>query len=222
MTDIARLIDHSCLRPDATRKDIEQLCEEAKEYNFYSVCVHPSYTKIAGECLSGSTIHIASVIGFPLGMSLSKVKIYEAIEAVLSGADELDIVINIGEAKSHGWDSVEKEITDIITATHGAVHKIIIEACYLTDNEKKSACRAVMNAGAQFIKTSTGFGPSGALIKDVKLIKSLTRGKVGIKAAGGIRTLQEVKEYMKAGATRIGSSSGVKIMKEAALKEKSR
>lgn len=214
MIDIPKLIDHSLLRPDATEADIMRLCDEARRYGFFAVCVHPYYTGMAKEALFKTHVKIAAVIGFPLGMTISNVKIYEAMQAVLNGADELDIVINTGLAKSGDWEAVKKEISDIITATPEATHKIIIETCYLTDDEKKKACEAAVAAGAEFIKTSTGFGPSGASIRDIHLIKALTKGKAGIKAAGGIKTLAQVKAFIEAGATRIGTSSGVAIMKE--------
>ena len=213
--NISRLIDHTLLRPDATEADILKLCEEAEKYAFFAVCVHPYYAAIAKEALFKSHVKIATVIGFPHGMTFCEVKTYEAIQAVLKGADELDIVINTGLAKSGSWEAVEKEISDVVTATPGVLHKIIIETCYLTDDEKKKACEAAIKAGAEYIKTSTGFGPSGAVIRDIELIKSLTKGKVGIKAAGGIKTLAEARAFIEAGATRIGTSSGVAIMKEA-------
>ncbi len=212
--DIAKLIDHSMLRPDVTEVDIIRLCEEAGEYGFYSVCVHPYFIKIARDVLFKTHVKTAAVIGFPMGMNLPEVKIYEAMESVMKGADELDIVMNSGMAKSNDWDGLEKEISDIVTATPGALHKVIIEACYLTDDEKKRACLAIMNAGAGFVKTSTGLGLSGAEVADIELIKSVTKGKVGIKAAGGIKTLKDVMSFVNAGATRIGTSSGVDIMKE--------
>jgi deoxyribose-phosphate aldolase len=214
--NIAKLIDHTLLRPDANTTEAVKHCKEAIEYGFFSVCINPSLIKVAYEILKNTKIRISTVIGFPMGSSLPWVKTYEAIEAVLSGADELDIVINIGSAKSNNWEAIEREISDIITATPDAVHKIIIETCYLSDVEKKNASIAVLNSGAEFIKTSTGFGPSGAVIKDIKLIKSITKGKIGIKAAGGIRTLKDVRAFVNAGATRIGTSSGVSIIKEAA------
>ncbi|MDH4029017.1 MAG: deoxyribose-phosphate aldolase, partial [Nitrospirota bacterium] len=189
-------------------------CEEAGEHGFHSICVHPFFVRTAGRALFRTHVKISAVVGFPFGMNQPEVKIYEAIGAVINGADELDIVMNIGLARSNDWAGVEKEIADIVTATRGAAHKIIIEACYLTDDEKIKACAAVMNAGAEFIKTSTGFGPSGALISDVELIRSVTKGRAGIKAAGNIRTLSDIKAFVKAGATRIGTSSGVEIMKE--------
>ena len=215
MTGISKLIDHSLLSPDATAADILRLCDEAGRYGFFAVCVHPYYTALAKEALGASRVKIAAVIGFPHGMSFTAVKIYEAMQAVLNGADELDIVINTGLAKSGDWEAVKKEISDIVTATPGALHKIIIETCYLTDDEKKMACDAAIEAGAEYIKTSTGFGPSGAVIRDIELIKAFTKGNAGRKAAGGIKTLAQVKACIEAGATRIGTSSGVAIMKEA-------
>jgi deoxyribose-phosphate aldolase len=212
--NIAKLIDHSLLRPDATEADVVSLCEEAKRYGFFSVCIHPFFVKKAKEILSETDIRVTTVTGFPLGMTLTQVKVYEAVESVLQGADELDMVINLGLAKANNWKAVEKEIRELITATPEVIHKIIIETCYLTDEEKKKASLAVINSGAEFIKTSTGFAPEGAKVKDVMLIKSVTDGKIGIKAAGGIRTLKDVKAFIEAGATRIGTSSGVNIMKE--------
>lgn len=214
LLNIAQFIDHTLLKPDATEKDIFNLCNEAKEYSFFSVCVHPHYIKLAKDALSGTSIKVSTVIGFPLGMTHTHVKIYESMESVLAGADELDIVINIGRAKAHDWDSVEREISDIVTAVPETIHKIIIETCYLSDDEKRRASMSAMNAGAAFIKTSTGFGPAGAAIDDVRLIRDVTGGTIGIKASGGIKILKDVMGLIEAGATRIGTSSGVGIMKE--------
>jgi len=212
--NMAKFIEHTLLRPDATETDILRLCNEAKRYGFFAVCVHPFFVKTVKALLLKSKIKISVVIGFPLGLTLAEVKVYESMQAVLNGADELDMVMNVGAAKSGNWKTVEKEISDVITATPDSIHKIIIETCYLTDDEKMNASLATMNAGAEFIKTSTGFGPAGALVKDVELIRSVTGGRIGIKAAGGIKTLQNVMEFINAGATRIGTSSGVSIMKE--------
>lgn len=214
MISIAKLIDHSLLRPDATGPQIIKLCEEAGKHGFYSVCIHPSHIKTAREALFKTHVKISAVIGFPLGMTLPQVKIYEAIESVIIGADELDIVINIGNIKSGAWNAVEREAADIVTATPDVVHKIIIETCYLTDDEKKRVCSIIMNSGAAYIKTSTGFGTAGATVKDVELIKSITKNKVSIKAAGGIKKLADVRALVNAGAVRIGTSSGVEIMRE--------
>ena len=212
--DIAKLIDHTLLKPDATEEDIRRLCNEAVKYGFFSVCIHPFYINTAKNLLSGTDIRVTTVIGFPLGMTTTRVKIFEAIEAHLTGADELDIVINIGEAKANNWHAVKKDISDIIAATPEAVHKIIIETCYFSEDEKIKASLAALGSGAEFIKTSTGFASAGALIRDVEIIKSVTKGKIGIKAAGGIRTLKDVLNFVKAGATRIGTTSGVNIIKE--------
>ena len=212
--NMAKLIEHTLLRPDATETDILRLCNEAERYGFFAVCVHPFFVKTVKPLLLKSKIKISTVIGFPLGLTLAEVKVYESMQAVLNGADELDIVMNIGAAKSGNWKTVEKEISDVITATPDSIHKIIIETCYLTDDEKMNASLSAMNAGAEFIKTSTGFGPAGAVVKDVELIRSVTGGRTGIKAAGGIKTLKNVMEFINAGATRIGTSSGVNIMKE--------
>jgi deoxyribose-phosphate aldolase len=219
--NIARLIDHTLLRPDATEEDIKKLCDEARRYGFFSVCVQPSFLMTAGEALAGTGIMLSTVIGFPLGTTLSRVKIYEAMEAVFEGADELDIVMNQGLARAGKWDDAGREISDIITATPDSVHKVIIETCYLTDNEKKRAALTVMDAGAEFVKTSTGFGPSGAKVRDVELIASATKGRIGIKASGGIRTLKNVLALINAGATRIGTSAGVSIVAEAQKRESS-
>ncbi|MEW6213825.1 MAG: deoxyribose-phosphate aldolase [Nitrospirota bacterium] len=212
--DIAGLIDHTLLRPDATYADIRKLCEEALQFGFYSVCVNPCFIKMAKELLKGSNVRVTTVIGFPLGMTLTEVKVYEAMNASLLGADELDIVINIGALKSGDWNTVRKETSDVIMATKGLIHKTIIEACYLNDNEKKRVVEIALDVGSEFIKTSTGFGPYGARIRDIRLIKSIVGEAAGIKAAGGIRTLRRVLDMLKAGATRIGTSTGTRIMKD--------
>jgi len=211
---IARSIDHTLLRADATYGDIANLCKEALDFGFHSVCINPSFVKRAKEFLKDSEVKVTTVIGFPLGADLTDVKVYEAMNAALLGADELDIVINIGALKSADWKTVRKDLTDVIMATTGLIHKAIIETCYLDEEEKKKAVMTVLDAGSEFIKTSTGFGPKGAQIEDVRLIKSLVGERAGIKASGGIRTLQQVFDFIKAGATRIGTSSGVGIMRE--------
>lgn len=212
--NIAKLIDHTLLKPDATETDIKKLCDEAKKYGFFSVCVHPSFIKTAVKMLLGTDVKLTTVIGFPLGMTLPQVKIYEALEATLKGANELDIVVNLGSVKANNWGAVKKEISDLITATPGVTHKIIIETYYLSDDEKTKASQTAMEAGAEFIKTSTGFAPAGAVVGDIAMIKTATKGKIGIKAAGGIRTLKDILNFIEAGATRIGTSSGVDIMEE--------
>jgi len=212
--NIAGLIDHSLLRADATVEDIKRLCDEAKRFGFCSVCVNPFFVPLAKDMLSGSGVKVTTVVGFPLGMTLTKVKVYEAIEAVLSGADEIDLVMNIGMAKSGWWDPVRRDISDVVSATKGAIHKVIIETCYLDREEKIRASEIVLASGAEFVKTSTGFGPGGATEDDVRLIKGVVKDGCGIKASGGIKTLSHVKGLLEAGATRIGTSAGVAIMEE--------
>ena len=212
MDNVAGLIDHTLLKADATEAEIRRLADEARRYGFYSVCVNPYYIKTAKALLKGSPVKVTTVVGFPLGMDLAEAKVHEAMGAALAGADELDIVINIGAAKDCLWDVVEKDIYDVIAATGGLVHKAIIEACYLTDHEKREAAEAALRAGAEFVKTSTGYGPGGATVEDVRLIKSIVGDRAGIKAAGGIKIFEQVKEMVSAGATRIGTSSGVAIV----------
>jgi deoxyribose-phosphate aldolase len=211
---IARSIDHTLLRSDATQEDIENLCKEALAFGFHSVCINPFFVKSAKAPLKDSQVKVATVIGFPLGANLTDVKVYEAMNAALSGADELDIVINIGALKSGDWKTVRKDLCDVIMATRGLIHKAIIEACYLNEDEKKKVVMTALDVGAEFIKTSTGFGPKGAEIEDVRFIKSLVGDKAGIKAAGGIRTLKQVVDFIEAGAARIGTSTGTGIMME--------
>ena len=211
---IAGSIDHTLLRSDATYGDIENLCREALDFGFHSVCINPFFVKSAKALLKDSQVKVTTVIAFPLGATLTDVKVYEAMNAALLGADELDIVINIGALKSGDWKTVRKDLSDVIMATRGLIHKAIIETCYLDEDEKKKAVMIALEAGAGFIKTSTGFGPKGAELDDVRLINSLVGDRAGIKAAGGIRTLKQVVDFIEAGATRIGTSSGVGIMRE--------
>jgi len=216
--NLAGLIDHTLLRPDASYADIKRLCKEALQFGFHSVCVSPYYVGVVKNFLKGSNVRITTVIGFPFGMATTEGKVYEAMNAALAGVDELDIVINISALKSGNWDTVRKDISDVIAATKGLVHKVIIETCYLTTAEKRKVVEIALQIGAEFIKTSTGFGPKGAQTRDIRLIKSIVGDKAGIKAAGGIRTLKQVLAMLEAGASRIGTSASVKIMKE--LKER--
>ncbi len=213
-SDIAPFIDHTLLRPDATSGDIERLCKEALRFGFHAVCIHPSRIPMARDILSGDDVKMVTVIGFPLGSTFTKVKVFEAMEAVLQGCDELDIAMNVGLAKSGQWDAVAKDISDVIIATRGSVRKIIIETGYLDRDEKVKASEVARDAGAEFIKTSTGFGPGGATVEDIRLIKSVVGDDCGVKASGGIKTLSQIRELLAAGATRIGTSSGVAIMEE--------
>lgn len=209
---IARLIDHTLLRPDATVREIEALCSEAVQFGFHSVCVHPFFVPLSKGILSGSGVKVTSVIGFPFGMTLTQVKVYEALETAAKGCDELDIVMNIGMAKSGAWAEVEKDLSDVISATRGIVHKVIIETCYLSGEEKRKASEIAAGAEAEFIKTSTGFGTGGATVEDVRLIREVVGVRCGIKASGGIKTVFQVRELIEAGATRIGTSAGVEIV----------
>lgn len=212
--EIATLIDHTLLHPEATVNDVERLCGEAVRFGFHSVCVAPFFVPAARDAVAGSGVRVSTVIGFPLGSTFTKVKVFEAMEAVLCGSDELDIVMNVGMAKSGRWNVVDRDISDIISATRGTVHKIIIEVCLLVRAETIRAAEVVRDAGAEFVKTSTGFGRRGATVEDIMLIKSVVKDTCGIKASGGIRTLSQVQELVCAGATRIGTSAGVSLVEE--------
>ncbi len=211
---IAAMIDHTLLKPTATVEQVSKLCSEAKEYHFASVCVNPCYVKLASGLLKGSDVKVCTVIGFPLGAAASEVKAYEAERAVMDGAQEVDMVINIGALKGGSINLVEKDISEVVRASHGAVVKVIIETCFLTDEEKEAACRLAQKAGAHFVKTSTGFGTAGATVEDVALMRKTVGESMGVKASGGIRSLADVLALVEAGASRIGASSGVAIMEE--------
>ena len=216
-TNIAKIIDHTLLKPEATRDQIVQLCREAREYGFASVCVNPSYVKLAAELLRGSSVKVCSVVGFPLGATLPEVKAYEARRAIEEGAAEIDMVINIGALKSGDLELVRRDIASVVDVCHarGALCKVIIEAALLTDEEKVLACQLARAAGADYVKTSTGFGPGGATVQDVALMRRTVGPEMGVKAAGGIRSYEAAKSMVEAGATRIGASAGVKIVQEA-------
>ena len=214
--DISRYIDHTNLKPYASREDIIRLCDEAIEYNFYAVCVNPYRVKLAKEYLreKKADVKVASVIGFPLGATPTEVKVFEAKKALEDGADELDMVINIGALKDKGYDYVRNDIAEVVKVAHekGAKVKVIIETCYLTEEEKVKACELAKEAGADFVKTSTGFGTGGATVEDVRLMRKVVGPEMGVKAAGGIRTYEQALAMIEAGANRIGTSSGVKIV----------
>lgn len=205
-------IDHTNLKMDATIQDIERLCEEAKKYHFETVCVHPYYVPFAKKCLENTTIHVCTVVGFPLGMNTKEVKVYEAIEAVNEGADEIDMVINVGALKDRDYDYIKDEIEEVRDAIDGKVLKVIIETCYLTKDEMIKMTEICNETYVNFIKTSTGFGPKGAEVEDVALLYENKNDILEIKAAGGIHTLAEAEKFIEAGATRIGTSHGVDIM----------
>jgi len=215
---LAALIDHTLLRPEATAADIERLCNEARQHRFYSVCVNPSNVKQAASLLRGTPVKVCCVVGFPLGAQPPESKALEARRAIREGAREIDMVINIGALKSGMNEQVRDDIAQVSDACHesGALNKVIIETALLTDEEKVRACELTMKAGAEFVKTSTGFGPSGASAADVALMsRTVAPRKLGVKAAGGIRTFADVVKMVEAGATRVGSSSSVKIIDEA-------
>jgi deoxyribose-phosphate aldolase len=214
---IASLIDHTLLKPEATQDQITQLCEEAREYGFAAVCINPTNVKLAAKLLKGSPVAVCTVIGFPLGATLPEVKAYEAQRAINYGATEIDMVINIGALKSEDYELVEQDIAAVTRTCHdnGAICKVIIEAALLTEEEKVTACQLAKKAGSDYVKTSTGFGPGGATVEDVALMRRVIGPSMGIKAAGGVRTLETAKKMIEAGATRIGASSGVKIVQEA-------
>jgi deoxyribose-phosphate aldolase len=214
---IAALIDHTLLKPEASRADIEKLCGEAVRFGFASVCVNPWNVALAAELTRGSCVKVCTVVGFPLGATLPQVKIYEAEEAIKLGAQEIDMVQNVGALKSGLDDQVEADIRGVVEACHraGAICKVILETALLTLDEKVRASRATKRAGADFVKTSTGFSSGGATVEDVALIRATIGSELGIKAAGGIRSLEDLQKMVAAGATRIGASASVKIIEQA-------
>jgi deoxyribose-phosphate aldolase len=214
----AGLIDHTLLKPEASRDEIRKLCQEAARFGFASVCINPWYVPLAAELLRGTTVKVCSVVGFPLGATLPQVKIYEAEEAIKLGAQEIDMVINIGALKSGQDDVVEFDIRGVVEASHrgGAICKVILETALLTVEEKVRALNACKRVGADFVKTSTGFSTAGATSEDVALMRAVVGSEIGVKAAGGVRSFEDLKKMVCAGATRIGASASVKIMEEAA------
>jgi deoxyribose-phosphate aldolase len=215
--DVAQYIDHTLLKPDASQAQIAQLCEEARQYKFATVCVNPTNVRLCSQLLRGSGVGVCVVVGFPLGATPTKVKCYEAQQAINDGATEVDMVINVGALKSKDYELVEQDIAAVTRTCHnnGACCKVIIEAALLTDDEKIKACQLAKAAGADYVKTSTGFGPGGATLHDVALMRQTVGPEMGIKAAGGIRTYQDTVAMLEAGATRIGASASVKIVQGA-------
>lgn len=207
-----KFIDHTLLKPTATPEDIRQLCQEALEYQFYSVCVNSSFVPFCKEFLKESDVKICSVVGFPLGGSSTKSKIFEAENAISEGASEIDMVLNLGCLKAGHTLKVLQEINQLKTAIGNHTLKVIIETCYLTDAEKKTACELTVKAGADFVKTSTGFGPGGATFSDVKLMLDALHGKAQVKASGGIRDFETAMQYINLGVSRIGTSNGIAIV----------
>ncbi|MBS4212290.1 deoxyribose-phosphate aldolase [Neobacillus rhizophilus] len=213
--NIARMIDHTLLKPEATKEQIVKLAEEAKEYSFASVCVNPTWVKTAAEILKDTPdVKVCTVIGFPLGATTSETKAFETKNAIDNGADEVDMVINIGALKDQQDDLVESDIRSVVEAAKGqALVKVIIETSLLTDEEKKRACELSVKAGADFVKTSTGFSTGGATVEDIRLMRETVGPDIGVKASGGVRSREDALAMVEAGATRIGASSGVAICK---------
>ena len=211
---LAKYIDHTILKPDATRAQVLKLCDEAKAYGFASVCVNPSRVALAAEALRGTDVKPCCVVGFPLGATPTESKAAEAAVAVKNGAQEIDMVIDVGAAKDGDWAYVQSDIAGVKSACGPALLKVIIETCLLTDDEKVRACLAAKAAGADFVKTSTGFSKAGATVHDVQLMRDTVGPDMGVKAAGGIHTRAEAEAMIAAGATRIGASAGIAIIKE--------
>ncbi|RLD09560.1 deoxyribose-phosphate aldolase, partial [candidate division KSB1 bacterium] len=210
--ELAKWIDHTLLKPDATKEQIEKVCDEAIEYNFASVCINPTWVPLAYRKLRGHSPKVVTVIGFPLGATYPQVKAKETELAIEYGADEVDMVINIGALKSGDYALVEHDIRSVVRAARRHIVKVIIEACLLTDEEKVTACTIAMHAGANFVKTSTGFSKGGATVKDVALMRKVVGSRLGVKASGGVRTYEEACKMVEAGATRIGASASVAIV----------
>ncbi|MCI6157053.1 MAG: deoxyribose-phosphate aldolase [Peptoniphilaceae bacterium] len=215
--EINRMIDHTILKPEATEDQIRKLCEEAKEYHFYSCCVNGEYTALVHSLLEGSNVKTCTVVGFPLGAMSTRAKVAETEIALEDGADEIDMVIAVGQLKAGNYDYVKNEIAALKKACGpDRVLKVIIETCLLTDDEKRKACELAVEAGADYVKTSTGFSTGGATVHDVRLMKETVKDHALVKASGGIHTAEEAQAMVEAGASRIGASAGVRIMQELA------
>jgi deoxyribose-phosphate aldolase len=211
--ELARLIDHTLLKPEATETQIRTLCAEARQYQFAAVCVNPSWVSLCAELVSGSNVRVCTVIGFPLGATTTIVKVAEARDAIGNGATEIDMVINIGALKSGNDDLVRRDVREVVMAAQGkALLKVILETALLTREEKIKACLLAKQAGADFVKTSTGFGPGGATVEDVALLRETVGKQMGVKASGGIRDRATAESLVKAGATRLGTSSSIAIV----------
>lgn len=215
-SSVPSLIDHTLLKPEATEGDVRRVCEEAAHFGFAAVCVSPFWVRVAAEALRDASVRVCTVIGFPLGANRLEVKLAEARAALGEGATELDMVLNVGALRSGFLDSVREEIAALAGAAHasGAILKVILETCLLTREEKIMACRLAIEARADFVKTSTGFSTGGATVEDVRLLRETVGSGLGVKASGGVRTLAALQEMVRAGATRIGTSSGVGILRE--------
>ena len=214
--DLAALIDHTLLRPEATRDDIVKICREARQYKFASVCTNSYWVPVVAQELQGSPVKVCAVVGFPLGAMSTDAKVAETRAALQAGAEEIDMVQNIGALRGGDRQAVEADIAAVVEVAHrgGAIVKVILETALLDDHQKITACQLAKSAGADFVKTSTGFGPSGATVHDVELMRNAVGSEMGVKASGGIRTLDDVKRMIAAGATRIGASASVRIVEE--------
>lgn len=211
--NIAKMIDHTLLKADAQKDQIITICEEAKTYNFASVCVNPTWVKLASELLAGTEVKVCTVIGFPLGATTSTTKAFETEDAIKNGATEVDMVINIGALKDKNYDLVREDIKAVVEAAKGkALTKVIIETSLLNDEEKEIACKLAVEAGTDFVKTSTGFSTGGATVEDIALMRKTVGPDIGVKASGGVRSSEDTEKMVEAGATRIGASSGVAIV----------
>ncbi|MDK8639625.1 deoxyribose-phosphate aldolase [Niallia taxi] len=212
-SQIAKMIDHTLLKAEATKEQVKTLCEEAKEYSFASVCVNPTWVQYASELLAGTEVKVCTVIGFPLGATTSATKAFETANAIENGATEVDMVINIGALKDKNFDLVKEDIKAVVDAAKGkALTKVIIETSLLTDEEKEKACVLAVEAGTDFVKTSTGFSTGGATVEDIALMRKTVGPEIGVKASGGVRSSEDTEKMIEAGATRIGASSGVAIV----------
>ncbi|MEK7021632.1 deoxyribose-phosphate aldolase [Bacillus sp. FSL K6-6038] len=211
--NIAKLIDHTVLKPDTKKEDVMKVLEEAKKYNFASVCINPTWVKLAAEELAGHDVDVCTVIGFPLGANTTETKVFETKDVIAKGATEVDMVINVGALKDDNNEFVEKDIYEVVQAAKGkALVKVIIETCLLTDEEKVRACELSVKAGADFVKTSTGFSTGGATAEDIALMRKTVGENVGVKASGGVRTREDAEKMIEAGASRIGASASVAIV----------
>ena len=207
------MIDHTVLKATATKQDVVNVCNEAKENNFFSVCINPTHIELVKKELEGSNVKVCTVIGFPLGANTPEVKAFETKDAIAKGADEVDMVINIGALKDKNYDLVERDIKAVVDAADKkALVKVIIETCYLTDDEKKIACELAVKAGTDYVKTSTGFGTGGSTPEDIKLMRDTVGSEIGVKASGGVRCLKDADAVINAGASRIGASASVAIV----------
>lgn len=210
---IANMIDHTVLKATTTKEDVIKVCKEAKEHNFFSVCINPTHIELAKKELEGSDVKVCTVIGFPLGANTPEVKAFETKDAIAKGADEVDMVINIGALKDKDYDLVERDIKAVVDAANKeALVKVIIETCYLTDEEKKKACELAVKAGTDYVKTSTGFGTGGSTPEDIKLMRDTVGPEIGVKASGGVRCKADAEAVINAGASRIGASASIAIV----------